>query len=369
MVNMTSAVPVTGTNVSVSKNPEDADILLPAGFKELLQALGTEGNARSGAAAVPLSIIEDSGEAEVQMPEQEEKPDIMPELAVGLMTQEMMTAIAAMKPETRVEKPEGTVNPGIAQIATEPVPVQKSIQKPLKKIGQVNIPNEESGGDRAPMPEIPGGKSMQMETVPAASSASAADTAPAIRVLDEALPRSEQVTAEETGGEMAAASVRSEPAREIAQAQPIKIEELKQPIPAKGSDPIIDTIVEKITGMEKAFEIQMYPENLGKVSIKVSYGQDGTNISIVCEDKKTMELLVQNAKDIGGIIEQNLGTPTTIFVEKGNDPNYLDQEGRHQGQRGRHPEPDSKKEQEKENTMDFLQQLRLGLITGSGYHG
>ena len=65
-------------------------------------------------------------------------------------------------------------------------------------------------------------------------------------------------------------------------------------------------------------------------------------------------------------MEENLGTPTTIMVED-KEASYLEQQkqnqegsGGNQDQEGKSGKQDEKN-QEKEG-MDFLQQLRLGLI-------
>ena len=79
-----------------------------------------------------------------------------------------------------------------------------------------------------------------------------------------------------------------------------------------------------------------------------------------------MELMAKNARELGAIMEENLGTPTTIVVED-KEASYLEQQkqnqegsGGNQDQEGKSGKQDEKN-QEKEG-MDFLQQLRLGLI-------
>ena len=74
-------------------------------------------------------------------------------------------------------------------------------------------------------------------------------------------------------------------------------------------------LVLKTTAGQNEFEIQITPKHLGDITVRVLH-QDGMSVvSIVCSEKKTMELLAQSAKDIGAVMEQNLGTPE-IYVEK-----------------------------------------------------
>lgn len=133
-----------------------------------------------------------------------------------------------------------------------------------------------------------------------------------------------------------------------------------------GSDPIkADSFKAVVLG--DSLEVLLEPENLGRIVIKASHDRDGSNISIACENRKTMEILAQNVREIGGIIEQNLGSPATIFVEKG-DENYLSRENSQQGHQG-HQERNNEQKDENpanrkmldEDSLDFLQQLRLGL--------
>ena len=94
---------------------------------------------------------------------------------------------------------------------------------------------------------------------------------------------------------------------------------------------ILDTLNDKLALKQKEFEIQIEPYNLGKIAIKVAYEQNSTTISIVCSNTKTMDILAQSAKNIGSIIETNMGSPTIIFVEK-NETHYLNQD--HNSQTG-----------------------------------
>ncbi|MDD3140965.1 MAG: flagellar hook-length control protein FliK, partial [Lachnospiraceae bacterium] len=122
---------------------------------------------------------------------------------------------------------------------------------------------------------------------------------------------------------------------------------------------------DKLALKQKEFEIQIEPYNLGKIAIKVAYEQNSTTISIVCSNTKTMDILAQSAKNIGSIMETNMGSPTIIFVEK-NETHYLNQDHNSQtGQEHRQQnENHSKKGNEQEdNGLDFIQQLRLGLVS------
>lgn len=119
---------------------------------------------------------------------------------------------------------------------------------------------------------------------------------------------------------------------------------------------------EKVMVGNQEFEIQIHPENLGRLSIKVAYMAEKVSISIVCSNEKTMEVLSAGAKNIAQIMEENLGTPTTVVVDH-QEENYLEQYKNQQGsQQQQQQEKKEEKERNSGETQDFLQQLRLGLI-------
>ncbi len=125
---------------------------------------------------------------------------------------------------------------------------------------------------------------------------------------------------------------------------------------------LMDQLKAKVVMANQEFEIQIHPENLGKLAIKVACTLEKVSISIVCTNERTMEMLSAGAKNIAQIMEENLGAPTTVVVEHGED-NYLEQYNNQENSRQRQQEEQQEKRQaQKEDHPDFLQQLRLGLI-------
>lgn len=123
-------------------------------------------------------------------------------------------------------------------------------------------------------------------------------------------------------------------------------------------------LVLKTTAGQNEFEIQITPKHLGDITVRVLH-QDGMSVvSIVCSEKKTMELLAQSAKDIGAVMEQNLGKPTEIYVEKHEGENFW-QEQQENDHAGRESEQQRQREQQEKmkaaKSARFLQELRLGL--------
>lgn len=135
--------------------------------------------------------------------------------------------------------------------------------------------------------------------------------------------------------------------------------------PEEIPEKILDQLLVKTADGQKEFEVQLEPYDLGKIMIRVTFGKEAATVSIVCTEPKTMEMMAKNAREIGAIMEENLGSPTTIVVED-KEAGYLEQQkqgnGGNQGQQSeQESERQSKKDRESEGN-DFLQQLRLGLI-------
>lgn len=145
----------------------------------------------------------------------------------------------------------------------------------------------------------------------------------------------------------------------------VPTEHVKVSQPEEIPEKLLNQLLVKTTAGIKEFEIQLEPYDLGKIIIKAAFGKEHTSISIMCTEQRTMELMAKNARELGAIMEENLGTPTTIVVED-KETGYLEQQNQNnEGNNANQNQDDSKKQGEKnqENEgMDFLQQLRLGLI-------
>ena len=115
-------------------------------------------------------------------------------------------------------------------------------------------------------------------------------------------------------------------------------------------------LVLKTTAGQNEFEIQITPKHLGDITVRVLH-QDGMSVvSIVCSEKKTMELLAQSAKDIGAVMEQNLGKPTEIYVEKHEGENFWQeqQENDHAGK-----EYEQQRQREQQEKMKAAKSARF----------
>ena len=133
--------------------------------------------------------------------------------------------------------------------------------------------------------------------------------------------------------------------------------------PEELPEKVTDTLLAKLVEGVKEFEIHIEPVNLGKIAVKVLYEGNQATISIVCSEKRAMDALSQNVRDIGNIIDRNLGGETTIIVEK-QETDYLNQtrdENEQANQNAKQQKEEKKQGQDGEDAEQFLQKLRLGL--------
>ncbi len=113
------------------------------------------------------------------------------------------------------------------------------------------------------------------------------------------------------------------------------------------------------------FELQLNPQSLGKIQIKVHFDNGETRVSILCENAKAMHLLSENTSSLATMLENRTGNQTTIQIQENKDTFYkqeTDQNGHQQQQQTKDEQQQRQQKQKHQNSMDFLQQMRLGLV-------
>lgn len=151
---------------------------------------------------------------------------------------------------------------------------------------------------------------------------------------------------------------------EVQEMKPQEPVRIQVPQPEELPEKVTDQLMAKISEGIKEFEIHIEPVNLGKIAVKILYQAGQTTVSIMCSEKRTLDILGRNAGEIGQIIDKNLGGTTTIVVDK-QESDYLNQTRDENQQNGRNGEQEQqegrKKEEGVDDAQDFLQKLRLGL--------
>lgn len=129
------------------------------------------------------------------------------------------------------------------------------------------------------------------------------------------------------------------------------------------ADMLKDMIAKQISNGKQELEIKLTPRSLGDLTVKVNYHDGAAVISIICSDKKALQAMSQKAGELGLILENNLGSRTEVVVESREESSRLYEDGR--GQQSYQGQQDSRQQSEHKHneteTIDFLQQLRLGI--------
>lgn len=182
-------------------------------------------------------------------------------------------------------------------------------------------------------------------------------------------PNSQEENAAQSDSRTAeqAVQVQTAPAEVKAEVQEPKLQEpvrMQVPQPEELPAKLTDQIITKMSEGIQEFEIHIEPANLGKIAVKILYQDGQATVSILCSEKKALDVVGRNAGEIGQVIEKNLGGTTTIIVDK-QESDYLNQtrdENQKNGQEAEQEQQKNKgKDSDAEDAEQFLQKLRLGL--------
>ncbi len=126
-----------------------------------------------------------------------------------------------------------------------------------------------------------------------------------------------------------------------------------------GSAEFTKAVAENIEIMKNgadSYEIQLDPENLGKIKVNISFEQGRTSISLTCTNARTAGLLAENASMLAQIIQENNGTSASVNVQ--DESGYLSQEkGENQNQQSHQ----QRQNQSSDENQEFSDQIKLGL--------
>ena len=73
---------------------------------------------------------------------------------------------------------------------------------------------------------------------------------------------------------------------------------------------------------QNEFEIQLAPENLGKIQIKLVFEKGETRVSILCANPKALEALTDHANGIAAALESKTGATATVNITQEKETFY-----------------------------------------------
>lgn len=184
-------------------------------------------------------------------------------------------------------------------------------------------------------------------------------------------PQQQSTGEENTAMDTAGAKKTEEPSVSVAQQEqplfgevetvPVKVGETTPKINTEAPDmekQLADTIEANLKTAGDKVEVQLEPENLGRITIEMVQHEGKLGLVIYAESTKTTSLLAQHAGNLCALLEDRSGQIVQVQVqqqEQQQPPQYDGHNQQNQQQEQQHPQQ-SKAEQD-----SFLGQLRLGL--------
>lgn len=313
-----------------------------------------------------------NGKTEAQTPvqDQTQTQEGQPVAAEDPQELEKQMALAAMAvmqnpviPVEQTAAPEETQMAGVAQVELV-VPVDgKGIQAPPAEAAETaEIPLEEVADEA--VEQLPQERARPVETAPQTVEDTGAEMEVQVTAAEhgEAGQETEDQDTPEEG--MSEAPVFQD-VREI----PVKVgeaprtEEVRE-VPVE--DQIGPRIAEALEQGDTRVEIQLAPENLGKVTVEVTLHEDGAlHIALHAENSQTRGLLERSADSLMAMLGRDARQEVQVEVprqQESQQQNFYDQQKGHEQQQQQQQEH----RRERQSGEDFLHQLRLGLVPGDG---
>ncbi len=179
----------------------------------------------------------------------------------------------------------------------------------------------------------------------------------------------ENQSEDEAGETPEEASAMETPVFEDVKAVPVKVGEAPaaKETEAPVEKQVIPQLTEALQNGETKVEIQLTPENLGKVKIEMTWREDGSIlVQMHAESSRTQGLLEKNLSSLEAMLSRTTRQEVQVEVPRNQEgqqqQNLYDQEEQQQ----RHGRQEEQKRRQAVSGEDFLQQLRLGLIPLDG---
>lgn len=156
------------------------------------------------------------------------------------------------------------------------------------------------------------------------------------------------------------------PVFEDVKAVPVKVGEAPKAPEAQKTpeEQIAPRLTEALRNGETRVELQLTPENLGKVTVEMTWSKDGgLVVQLHAENRETQNLLSKNTTGLEQLLGREAQQEVRVEVPRQEESQRQDLYEQQQEQH-RHQQQERRRKQE--SGEDFLQQLRLGLIPLDG---
>ena len=356
-------------NTQIPQVPQTGKKSDPAGQKDGFQKLLEQ---KQGTSQEKPEAPEASQESPQKTQQAEETRQTQPAAEEGRELEDRMALAAMAMLQTTVVPVEQTMTPEVQEEAAADELAPAAAEVLLDPAAKAEAPEEkalvpetlaEDGGnqaaDRTFAEELP-------QTIEAPEAAQKpeertvevkAETGEAVR--EDADTAKTAGTEEPQGGETEAA-----PVFEDVKAVPVKVGEApraEQPVEKQ----IVPKLSEALAQGETRVELQLSPENLGKVTVEMTWSKDGALVvQMHAENRGTQDLLSRSTGELAQLLGRESQQEVRVEVPRQEESQRQDLYEQQQQQHQQHRQ-EQRRRQEAAGE-DFLQQLRLGLIPLDG---
>lgn len=344
------------------------------GFQKLLEQKQTDGT-QAPKQEKPETAQKPQEAQDAQKPQKADAPQeaqTAPEDGKVLEDQMALAAMLMMQnpvvPVEQVMTPEGQAEAAaeIAPLAAESLLTPEAETRSIAPEGQAQIPEAlvEGGEGQAADPAL-------AEELPQTIEAPEApqDTEGRTVEIKVETGRTEARDAEDSGTEETPEPQGAEteaPVFEDVRAVPVKVGEA--PKAAEAGEPVEKQLGPKLTEAlrngETRVEIQLTPENLGKVTVEMTWSKDGgLVVQLHAENRETQNLLSKNTAGLEQLLGREIQQEVRVEVPRQEESQRQDL---YEQQQEQHRQRQQEQRRKQESGEDFLQQLRLGLIPLDG---
>lgn len=151
----------------------------------------------------------------------------------------------------------------------------------------------------------------------------------------------------------------------VVEEAPIKVSETAVPAEQIEAEPVetqvADKLIKTLSSGETKVELQLTPENLGKVTIELIGKEDGSlHVVLHAERSQTRSLLEQDLSGLQNLLSRTTQQEVEVQVTQ---PHQQQQQQSYDGHQQQHQQQHQEQRDDQRSSADFLNQLRLGLLT------
>lgn len=134
---------------------------------------------------------------------------------------------------------------------------------------------------------------------------------------------------------------------------------------------VTDQVLMNYHQNKKEFQMELYPENLGKVSVKLSMQNNVLTVAISSENSKTQSLLLSHAGHIQSVLQDSMNQnvqvidsqPKQWYQQNQDNPHQSQQQDQEQQKQNRTVYNDSQDNENGEDFLTLMQRLRLQTVS------